>query len=301
MSFFSKKNSVYNMQYLHGIKEHSVYYAQPLPILKNHFTKLLLFVLLLCSQFSFGQYEIPETPKLQTSVYDYIGLLQPNQKQALEEKLVKYSDSTSTQIVVAIIGSTNGEYINYLGTQWADKWGIGDKDKDNGIFILLARDDRKININTGYGTEHLMTDAMSRRIIERDIIPFFKKNDYYGGLNRGSDAIFEVMQGEYKGTRQTNDGEFPFVFFIFLFIVFIIILISISKNKRGGNGTDNFGGGHNTSRDILEAIILSNSGRGGYRSGSGGFGGGFGRGSSGGFGGGFGGGGFGGGGASGGW
>ncbi|WP_055435007.1 TPM domain-containing protein [Lacinutrix algicola] len=276
--------------------------------LKKKSFVLLIIGLLLSSQFSFSQYKIPEKPSKanggQTSVYDYAGLLSSSQKSTLEHKLIKYSDTTSTQIVVAIIPSTNGEYINYLGAQWAQNWGIGDKEKDNGIFILLASNDRKIGISTGYGTEHLMTDAISRRIIERDIIPYFKQNDYFGGLNRGADAIFEVMQGEYKGSRQSDGGEFPFGVALFLFIVFIIILISISKNRRGGNGTDNFGGGSNTTRDILEAIILSNSGRGGYRSGSGGFGGGFGGGSSsggGGFGGGFGGGGFGGGGASGGW
>jgi len=189
-----------------------------------------------------------------------------------------------------------------LGANWAEKWGIGDKDKDNGIFILLAKDDRKINISTGDGTEHLMTDAMSHLIIEREIIPYFKKNDYYGGLNRGTDAIFNVMQGEYQGTRQVN-SDFPFGLLLFLFIVFIIILISISKNRRGGGHNRGFGQ-NTTNRDILEAIIFSNSGRGSYRSGSGGFGGGFGGGGSfggGGFGGGFGGGGFSGGGASGGW
>lgn len=275
-----------------------------IPNLKKTTFALLVASLFLCSHFSFAQYNIPDKPSKanggQTSVYDYVNLLTKSQKLALENKLIKYSDTTSTQIVVAIISSTNGEYINYLGTQWAQKWGIGDKDKDNGIFILLAKNDRKIGINTGYGTEHLMTDAISRRIIERDIIPYFKRNDYYGGLNRGADAIFEVMQGEYKGSR-TNENEFPTGLVFFLFLVFIIILISISKHKRGGG---NYGGGsrHTTGRSIIEAIILSNSGRGGYRSGSGGFGGGFGGGSSGGgFGGGFGGGGFGGGGASGGW
>ncbi|WP_052503485.1 YgcG family protein [Lacinutrix sp. Hel_I_90] len=257
----------------------------------------------LIGHFSFAQYNIPEKPSKaaggQTSVYDYINLLSKTQKQTLENKLIKYSDTTSTQIVVAIINSTNGEYINYLGTQWADKWGIGDKDKDNGIFILLAKDDRKINISTGYGTEHLMTDAMSRRIIERDIIPYFKQNDYYGGLNRGADAVFEVMQGEYKGSKPSNSGNtFPFGFLFFLFIVFIIILISISK-KRGGGGNNGRGFRQNsTAESILQAIILSSIGRGSYSSGSGSFGGGS---SGGGFGGGFGGGGFGGGGASGSW
>ena len=268
---------------------------------------IIVMLLLLSFTTSFTQFKIPEKPDQtnggQTSVYDYANLLSASEKSTLENKLIKYSDTTSTQIVVAIIASTDGEYINYLGTQWAHAWGIGQEKEDNGVFILLARDDRKINISTGYGVEHLLTDAMSRRIIERDIIPYFKQNDYYGGLNRGADAIFEVLSGAYQGSRQnTNAGDFPVGFIFFLFIIFIIILISISKNQKGGNGTDNFGGGSNTTRSILEAIILSNSGRGGYRSGSGGFGGGFGGSSGGGgFGGGFGGGGFGGGGASGGW
>lgn len=282
-----------------------VRYCKPI-FKKNHF----LFICLVLFSFGniFAQYEIPEIPEFQTSVYDYYQpkLLSPGEKSTLENKLVKYSDTTSTQIVVVIIPSTKGENIMYLATEWGHKWGVGgSKEKDNGIFILLARDDRKIAIATGYGVEHLLTDAMSRRIIERDIIPYFKQNNYYDGLNRGADAVFEVMTGEYQGSRQSNNSsEFPIGFFILLFIIFIIILISISKNRRGGNGTDNFGGGRNTTRDILEAIILSNSGRGGYRRSSGGFGGGgFGGGSSsgGGFGGGFGGGGFGGGGASGGW
>jgi len=249
---------------------------------------------------AFAQYDIPKKPSLQTSVYDYINLLSPSQKNSLEHKLIKYSDSTSTQIVVAVISSTKGEYINYLGTNWAHKWGIGDKDKDNGIFILLAKDDRKIDISTGYGVEHLMTDAMSKRIIERDIIPYFKQGDYYGGLNKGVNSIFEVMTGEYQGSKQPSSDGFPAGVIFSLFIIFIIILISISKNRRGGGGS---GGRHyrnDTSRSILETIILSNAGR---SSSGGGFGGGFGGGSSGGggFGGGFGGGGFGGGGASGGW
>ena len=160
----------------------------------------------------------------------------------------------------------------------------------------MAKDDRKIAINTGYGVEHLLTDAMSKRIIERDIIPFFKRDDYPGGLNRGADAIFEVMTGEYQGARQSNSEEFPFFIFIILFIIFIIIIIAISKNNRNGGKGGNRSAGHS----IFDAIILSNLGRGGYKSNSGGFGGSSG-GSSGGFGGGFGGGGFGGGGASGGW
>ena len=255
----------------------------------------------------FAQYDIPPIPEFQTSVYDEIGLLNPSQKNSLEQKLIRYSDTTSTQIVIATISSTKGEYINYLGAQWAEKWGIGQADKDNGIFILLAKDDRKIGINTGKGVEHLLTDAISKRIIDRDIIPYFKRNDYYGGLNRATDAIFEVMNGEYQGTRQTHSNDFPFEIFFILFIIFIIFIIAISKSRGGGRGGNKGNRNGDDARSVLEAIILSNMGRGSYSRGSsggfGGFGGSSGGGSfgGGGFGGGFGGGSFGGGGASGGW
>lgn len=261
----------------------------------------ILLITLLSFSFSYAQFKIPKKPDFQTSVYDYIGLLSASEKKALEEKLIKYSDTTSTQIVIATINSTEGENIDYLGTKWAHEWGIGQAKEDNGVFILLAKGDRKIAIKTGYGVEHLLTDAMSKRIITQDIIPYFKQDNYYGGLNRGVDAIFEVLTGEYKGTRKASKNEFPVGFIVILIFIFIIIIISISKRHGGGFGGNK--GNRSDAMDIFEAIILSNMGRGNYRGSSGGgfggsSGGGFG---GGGFGGGFGGGGFGGGGASGGW
>ncbi|NNF86134.1 MAG: TPM domain-containing protein, partial [Winogradskyella sp.] len=95
---------------------------------------IFIFILGLClGQSLYAQYSIPPKPEFETSVYDYIGLLSNSEKQSLERKLIKYSDTTSTQIVVAIISSTEGEYINFLGAQWAEKWGIGQKKEDNGI------------------------------------------------------------------------------------------------------------------------------------------------------------------------
>ncbi len=260
------------------------------------YPKVSFLITFLCVSIGWGQFTIPEKPQKQTSVYDYINLLQPSQSSALEQKLIRYSDSTSTQIVVAIINTTEGENINYLGAQWGQKWGIGQADKDNGILVLLAKNDRRIAINTGYGTEGTLTDFMSKRIIEAVIIPEFKKGDYYGGLDKGADAIFQVLNGEFNEERTFGNNQ-GFSFKALLpFIIFIIILIILSrrsKNNKGGRGGRNRGKG----LDIWDMIILSNMGR--SSNSSGGFGGGgFG---SGGFGGGFGGGGFGGGGASGGW
>ncbi|MGG8496639.1 TPM domain-containing protein [Tenacibaculum sp. TC6] len=258
----------------------------------THILALLLAVFF--TQVLFAQeFEIPKKPDFQTSVYDYIGLLSPGEKTKLEEKLIKYSDTTSTQIVVAIINSTEGEEIGYLATNWAHAWGIGQEKEDNGVFVLLAKNDRKITIRTGYGVEHLLTDYTSRQIIEYNILPYFKKGNFYAGLDSGVEAIFKVLKGEYKGTRKKSKEGFDpgFIIFIIILIIFFIIISNSNRNNRGGGR-----GYRSDTRDIFDTIILSNSGRGGF--GSGGFGGG---GSSGGFGGGFGGGGFGGGGATGGW
>ena len=248
--------------------------------------------------FAQAQFEIPEKPSKQTSVYDYIDLLPTGQEKALEQKLIRYSDSTSTQIVLAVISSTQGENINYLGAQWGQMWGIGQADKDNGILILLAKDDRRIAINTGQGVEFALTDAMSKRIIEKIIVPQFRQDDYYGGLNKGADAIFQILNGDFKEERDfSNDQSFPFESLL-PFVIFFVILIILSRRNRRGGGRN--GGRRSRGLDLWDIIILSNMGRsrgpgGGFGSG-GGFGGG-----SGGFGGGFGGGSFGGGGASGGW
>ncbi len=260
--------------------------------------RLSLFALLLLSSLScWAQYSIPEKPKADKpdAVYDYINLLTPSQKQNLERKLIHYSDTTSTQIVVAIISSTKGEDIALLGAKWGQKWGVGQAKEDNGIFITLARDDRKVDINTGYGIEYILSDSDAERIINRVMIPHFKKGNYYQGLDQAINVIFQSLQGNYKGER-IQDEPFPIepVAILILFIVLVIIL-SRGNKKDGGDGT-----GRRAAESLLDIIILSNLGRGGFGGGSswGGGSGGFG---GGGFGGGFGGGGFGGGGASGGW
>ena len=264
----------------------------PLNMKKNIFFASLLFFLF--SYTSFAQFTIPEKPKFQTSVYDYANLLSGTEKAQLEEKLVKYSDSTTTQIVVITIESLKGEYIATLATNWAQTWGIGDAKKDNGVLILVSKNDRKTWISPGYGVEDRLIAAVCAEIIRNNINPEFKKGKFYDGLDKGATSIFKVLKGKYKGTREENkDGGsiFPILFFIVVFVV----IFYLSRKNNGGNSGNNSGGGPS----ILDMIILSNLGRSsGGSFGGGGFGGGS---SGGGFGGGFGGGGFSGGGAGGDW
>lgn len=256
----------------------------------------VFFVGLLCINLQgFSQSEIPDVPKKQTSLYDNAGILSSNEQKALERKLIRYSDSTSTQIVIVTLQNIGGNDIALFGAELGEKWGIGQADEDNGVLILVAIDERKVTIQTGGGMEHLLTDALSSRIIRNIITPNFKQGDYYSGLDQATDTIFQIMMGEYQNDNPKSDND-KGLFRILPIIFFIIMMIIISRRNKGGGKN---GGKGSVAGTILDVLILSSMGRGGFGGGS--SSGGFGSGSSGGFGGGFGGGGFGGGGASGGW
>jgi uncharacterized protein len=249
--------------------------------------------LFLLGQSVFSQFKIPEKPNFQTSVYDYAAILSANEKIQLEEKLVRYSDTTTTQIVVVTIESLKGEDIGILTPKWGQAWGIGGtKNDDNGVLILLAKQERKIWISAGYGLEDRLTAGIGGEITRNIILPEFKKGDYYLGLDKGTDEIIKVFNGKYKGVRQSDSNQdFPIILF---FIIIILVFILASRNKGGGGNSGYNRGGPS----LLDVIILSNLGRGGGSFGGGGFGGSSG---GGGFGGGFGGGGFSGGGSGGSW
>ena len=257
---------------------------------ETNMKKLFLFVLVLSGIVAQAQFTIPDKPSFQTSVYDYADILNPQEEKELENKLIRYSDSTTTQIVLITIEDLKGEDIGILAPKWGQTWGIGGSEQnDNGIIILFAKNDKKIWISPGYGVEDRLTAGINGELIRNIIIPEFKAGNFYLGLDKGTDAIFEVLKGKYKGSRKESSNPLPFI----LIVVFVIILLVLAS--RGNKGGGNFRGGGGL--DLGDIIILSSLGRG-----NGGFGGGsFGGGSSGGFGGGFGGGGFSGGGAGGSW
>ncbi len=262
---------------------------------KHHALCTILCALFFCLQFVAAQ-NLPALKNKAEAVQDYVGLLSQSDRAALNEKLRSYADSTSTGIVIAIV-STVDDDINYEAVQLLTKWGVGQKGKDNGVLILMAAESRKVAISTGYGVESYLTDALSRQIIEQDMIPAFKRGDYYAGFDAATTSIMQVLQGTYKADKRTavNDAKDIFAaIFVFVIIVLLFILAIKRGNKGGGNGNNSRG------LDLFDIIMLSSLGRssgGGFS--SGGFGG-FGGGSSGGFGG-FGGGMGGGGGASGSW
>ena len=253
----------------------------------------LLFTLLATSIWGFAQ-SIPE--KSNKLVNDYTNTLSADQIANLESKLVAFDDSTSNQIAVVIIKSVGDYDINDYAFQLGRKWGVGGKEKNNGVVLLVALGDRKLSIQTGYGLEGALPDIYTKRIIENDIKPFFKNGDYYGGIEAGTNSIISLVKGEYKNDKPRTKKEGGGAGSVLAVIVMIIIILIILK-RGGGNGGSQVIGGRGAS-DALFWALLFGAGRGGNS--GGGFGGGFGAGGGGGFGG-FGGGSFGGGGSSGSW
>lgn len=255
---------------------------------------LLITLFFIGSHFVFAQFDIPKVPPIeqQTSVYDYAKLFSEQEFLELRNKLVQYSDFTSTQMVVITIDDLKGEDIGILAPKWGQAWGIGQEKEDNGLLVLIAKNDRKVWIAPGYGIEEILTAGQSGQIIRSVMVPNFKNGNYYKGVNDALDIIKEMLLGRYKNEpKPAKRGGSLSAILIFFFFFFILIYLSAKYgDKTPPRGGSNSGGGGLSPMDI---IILSSLGRGG-RSSGGGFG-------SGGFSGGFGGGGFSGGGAGGSW
>ncbi len=191
-----------------------------------------LLLLLMLPLSGFAQ-EFPEKPVPPRLVNDFTKTLSPQELGALESKLVAYNDSTSTQIAIVMISSLGGYPVDDYSFQLAEKWGIGQKGKDNGVLVFVAKDDRKIFIATGYGMEGVMPDGLVKRIIESDIKPYFKNGDYYGGLDNGTNSMFRLAAGEYKAESRSSKGKSQIPFFvIFLFIMILIFSLKVRKVQK---------------------------------------------------------------------
>ena len=249
------------------------------------FVTALLLAVVVCAQ------DFPAKPNPPRLVNDYANTLTADQLSALETKLVHYYDSTSTEIAIIIqrtIGNNDpGDYATELGR----RWGVGGKQFNNGVVILLVIDDRKTFIATGYGLEKSVPDYTAKQIIDNELIPHMKQHDPYGALDNTVDAIIKAAAGEYKSTAKKGDGRGPSPFLIFIVIMIIVIAISRKGGGRGGMMSRRGYRGSSVPPIWWWPTGGSSSGGGGW-SGGGGGGGGFG---------GFGGGSFGGGGAGGSW
>lgn len=232
---------------------------------------LALAGLLICAGMLQGQ-TFPEQQNPPKIVNDFADILDPNEENALEQKLVGFDDSTSTQIAVVTLSDLDGEPASSYAPALAEKWGVGQKDRNNGILILVSMDNpREVFIATGYGVEEFVPDVTAKRIIDEHIIPQFKNKAYYEGLDQATTDLEQLLRGTFKGFGKKKKKGAPGGFPAWVIVVMIILLVIFFSSRKGGGGRGfrTYGG------PGWGGIPLGRGGfgGGGFSSGGGGFGG----------------------------
>src|SRR5690606_37535350 len=140
-------------------------------------------------------------------VNDFAQMLSTSQQDLLEEQLLEFATTSSTQITIVTVNNSQGYDVAEYTVTLFNHWKPGQKERDNGVMLLVSKEDRKINITTGYGVEGALPDAITARIIRNEITPAFKEGDYFKGLSEGAASIIEATQGEYQADEA--GAEFP--------------------------------------------------------------------------------------------
>ena len=268
-------------------------------IIKTYSILILLFVFII----PVSSQDIPPRPQPPRLVNDFADILSPQQERALELKLVRFNDTTSNQITIVTVQSLNGYDPAMFAYEIGTKWKVGQKEFNNGIVVLVKpkygeRDKGQAYIEVGYGLEPAIPDAIAKRILENEMIPAFRGQDYYKGLNDATDVLMQFAAGEISAEGYNKQTEAPAIFSIIPFIIIIIAIILIRSTRRRSVGMGKSNLPFWTALWLGSSMMggrSSSSGWNGFSGGGSGFGGG-----GGGFGG-FGGGSFGGGGAGGSW
>ena len=222
-------------------------------------------------------------PPLTGRVVDSAGMIDGPSKEHLEQMLRAHEELTTEQVVVVTLPDLQGSTIEDYGYQLGRHWGIGQKGKDNGALLVVARDERKVRIEVGYGLEDRLTDAQSSVIINQVITPAFRQGDFVGDITKGTEAMVQVLGGDPlaepavgangSAAASENEGVDWKVTLLFLVLFVVISYISARSGRgrsigSGGGGFGGFGSGGSG------GFGSGGSGSGGMRGGGGGFGGG---------------------------
>jgi len=180
--------------------------------------------------------DIQKLPELKSRVTDLTSTLNNQQISSLENKVASYENNKGSQVVILIIATTYPEEIEQYGIRLAEKWKIGRDKIDDGVILIIAKDDRKIRIEVSYGLEGALPDAYAKRIIENVILPDFRQGQFYQGIDNGINAIIGLIEGEElpevnsNSNNSQSEGEVPP--FLTLIVVFVLIFLrSAIKNK----------------------------------------------------------------------
>lgn len=204
--------------------------------MKRIIATILVLGALVTSSFA----EIPNRPNPPMLVNDFANVLSSNEYNQLEENLEQFARGTSTQIVVVTVDDLEGYDPSDYAFRLGEKWGVGQKGKDNGIVIILkpkqGNSKGQVFIATGYGLEGVLPDAIvNSTVIDNEMIPYFKQDNYYKGLTSGIKVIMDITRGEYTAAQyqqhyaKEKDGVFPG---IFIFILFFVIFPLMRRRRR---------------------------------------------------------------------
>lgn len=217
-------------------------------------------------------------------VTDESNTLNSSQITSLETKLSQFEKETSNQLVVYVIKSLEGGSLEEKSHELAEKNGIGQKGKNNGVLLFIAMDDRKLRIEVGYGLEGALPDALCNQIIRKEITPYFKQGKYYEGINAGVDAIIKATKGEYTQDTKTSKDEkgigigicgLPILVTVIIFFFAIFIVINFIRRIFGGRGgRSNWWHTGGSGSSWSSGSSSSGSSFGGFSGGGGSFGGG---------------------------
>src|SRR6478736_5309467 len=185
--------------------------------------KFITFLFLVLSSTCFAQKAVPQL--WGHRVHDEAHVLSQDTIDALEKELQLYEDSTSNQIAVLVVTSLDGESIETYSLRVAELWKLGQKNKDNGVLLLVAIDDHEMRIEVGQGLEGVLTDAQSSRIIRNEIAPEFRRGDYDAGVKAGINGIIKAIAGEYKADGDTDGMSAETVILVIVMILVFLFII----------------------------------------------------------------------------
>jgi uncharacterized protein len=208
----------------------------------------IFWLILFFSALPASALEAPARPE--GRVTDQTGTLTPGEMAALNQKLSADERETTNQIAVLLIPSLQGDSLEEFSIRLAEKWKIGQRGKNNGVILLIVKNEKKLRIEVGYGLEGALPDALAGSIIRNEIAPRFKTGQFFQGIDAGINAIMAATKGEYKAPRKKTQSSPGFPFWMFIPVVFIVAFIFMTAIGRrryyhsGGSRGWTTGGGY---------------------------------------------------------
>jgi uncharacterized protein len=203
----------------------------------------LILVLFTATTLKIFSQDIPDRPNPPRLVNDFAGILNDRQVSALEQKLVSFNDSTTTQIAIVTVKSLGDYAPSDFAQRLAQKWGVGQRGMDNGLLILvkpkIGNSAGQVRIETGYGVEGAVPDITAAEIVDYEILPAFREGDYYGGLESATNTIMDLVRGEYTAKEYTQraqgssgEGKSSSMFVVLLVVILIIMFSRKGRRSR---------------------------------------------------------------------